>query len=316
MKIGILGAGAMGSLFGGLLAEGGNDVVLVDVWRAHVDAINRRGLLMTHRGAERRSAGRATADPTDAGVMDAVMVWCKAPDTEKALRDAQTMLGPDTIVCTLQNGLGNADTVERVVPAERVVYGVTEIGAVVQGPAHIELTDNAWNGNGSTLLAARTASGLDGAQRLAAVLTSSGIQAELREDIDTVIWGKVAMACPMAPIVALTRLQIRHVAATAEMRELLAGLCDEVIVVANASGVPLPPEATRAHCFEVWDAVGDHLSSMGQDALAKRQTEIEVLSGEVVRQGARVGVPTPLNDVLARLMRLLQANYANQLGVS
>jgi 2-dehydropantoate 2-reductase len=316
MKVGIVGAGAMGSLFGGLLAGGGHEVWLLDVWREHVDAINRDGLRMTHAGDERRAAVRATADPAQAGPVELLMVWCKSPDTEDALRGAAPMIGDRTVICTLQNGLGNAETVERAVPGARVVYGVTEIGAVIEGPGHIELTDSAWAGEGATMLAPRRRELAADAEAVCAALESGGIRAEIRDDIDSVIWGKVAMACPMAPVVSVSRLRIKHILASAEMRDLLAQACDEVIAVANASGVPLNPDQTRRHCFDVWEAVGEHISSMGQDVLARRRTEVEGLCGQVVRRGQELGVPTPINDVYARLLRLIQANYPNQLGVS
>lgn len=312
MKVGILGAGAMGSLFGGLLTEGGHDVWLIDVWAEHVEAMNRDGLRMTHKGSERRVQVTATSDPAEVGPVELLMVWCKTTNTEEALRRAAPVIGGETIICTLQNGLGNVDAVKRAVPSARVVYGVTETGADTDGAGHIELTDGSWDGRAASFLGP----GGPDAEAAAAALNAGGLRTEVRDDIDAVIWGKVAMACPMAPLVSVARLRIKHVLGGPGMRELLSQACDEVIAVANASGVPLPPEPTRQHCFDVWEAVGDHVSSMGQDVLAKRRTEVEGLCGEVVRRGRELGVPTPINDVFARLLRLIENNYENQLGVS
>ena len=138
-KVAVLGAGAMGSLFGSQLAEGGLDVTLINVWREHVDAINDRGLrLVGHRG-ERRVSVAATTDPAACGAADVVLVQCKAASTGTAVRNALDagLFRDDTVAISFQNGLGNEETIAAVLGAERVLGGVTAQGASIEGPGCI-----------------------------------------------------------------------------------------------------------------------------------------------------------------------------------
>jgi 2-dehydropantoate 2-reductase len=316
MKVGIMGAGSMGSLFGGLIAEAGHEVWLVDVWREQVDAVNEHGLRMTCEGRERYARPRATTDPAEPGPMDLVMFWCKGPATPTAVADAAPMLGETTIACTLQNGLGNREVIGRAVPPGRLLHGVTEIGATIQSPGHIELTPAAWEGGGATYVGTSAVGDFGQAERVAELLNGAGIATTARRDVDMVIWGKLVVACPIAPAVAIARLPIGLITGFEDMGPLLGGLCDEVVAVANASGIPLDADRSREHAFAVWHSVGNHVSSMGGDVLARRPTEVESISGAIVRQGEKVGVPTPLNAVMARLVRLVEAHYDQQLGVA
>ncbi len=315
MKVGIVGAGSMGSLFGGLLSEAGHDVWLVDVWRDHVDTVREHGLRMTCEGRERLARPQATTDPAEVGEADFVMFWCKGPSTPTAVADAAPLIGERTLACSLQNGLGNPEVIARAVPPGKIVYGVTEIGATIQQPGHIELTPTAWEGGGATYVGTSDPASFGNAELVAEVLNGATINTTARRDVDAVVWGKLTVACPIAPAVAITRLPIGLISGFAEMEPLLAGICEEVVAVANASGIPLDAEASRRHAFEVWNAVGNHVASMGGDVLARRVTEIDTLNGAIGRQGRQVGVPTPFNDTMARLVRLIEAHYDEQLGV-
>ena len=303
----------MGSLFGGLLSAAGHEVWLLEVWEAHVDAINSDGLTMSFEGQERVVEPRATRDAAEAGECDLVMVWCKSADTEAALIGAKPMLGPETVVCTLQNGIGHVEVIESFVERSKLAYGITVTGALMKGPAHIELTESAWSGGGDTVVGARDERGMEAAELVAETLVGAGIAARTSADVDVAVWKKLATACPMAPLVAITRLRIGDVNDSDEMHELLAALCDEVVAVAQAEGVPLDATETREEAFSVWRAVATHVSSMGQDVLAGRRTEIDSLSGAIAERGRRHGVETPRNDMSARLVRLVERHFDDRL---
>lgn len=315
MKIGIIGAGSMGSLFGGLLAQAGNDVVLVELWREHVDAVTADGLRMTCEGQERTVHPRATVDPAAVGTVDLIMFWCKGPSTASAVEAARPMIGAGTIGCTLQNGLGNPEVLANAFPTENIVYGVTEIGATIVGPGHIELTPTAWDGGGATYVGTRGNLARAQAELVAEVLSDATVRTTASDDVDRVIWGKLTVACPIAPSVAVARLPIGRISGFDDMRPLLEGICREVVEVANASGITIDADTAVAHAFDVWDAVANHVASMGGDVLARRATEIESINGAIAERGRKVGVATPLNDTMARLVRLVEANYDHQLGV-
>jgi 2-dehydropantoate 2-reductase len=308
MRIGIVGAGAMGSLFGGLLASAGHETWFVDVWREHVETIERDGLLMTFGDQQRRVSGHGTTDPAAAGAVDLMMVWAKSFATAAALDSAAPLLGSETVVCTLQNGLGNVETIEQRVDARRIVRGVTGIGARTVGPGHIELTAGAWSGGSMTWI------GGPPAATVAPILGGAGIAIEVRDDIDAIIWNKLAMSTSMASLAALLRVGSTQMLDTPDARELLAEMTREIVAVANAKGIALDAETALERNFEVYETSRGHHPSMLQDVLAGRPTEIDAMCGAVARAGAACGVPTPVNATVLRLVRALESNYDAVLG--
>jgi 2-dehydropantoate 2-reductase len=267
---------------------------------------------MTFEGEERRVRGRATTSTTESGPVDLLMVWCKSGATAAAVADAAPMIGPRTLVSTFQNGLGNVDAIERTVPPEQVVYGVTTGGARVEGPGNVELTESSWNGESTTWMRARGAVGLD---ELVAALGAADLPAEVREDVDVVIWNKLAMASTMSAVTALTRLNVGAVIDSPGAEELIRAMTDELAAVANAAGVPLDAEAAVRRNLDTYATVRAHVSSMLQDVLARRPTEVDALAGAVAREGRRLGVPTPRHDVVAQLVSMVEDHYDDQLGV-
>lgn len=313
MKVGILGAGAMGSLFGGLLAAASHDVWFVDIWREHVEELDDNGLLMTFRSEERRVRGHGVTDPVQVGPVELLMVWVKSFSTEEAIRGAAPMIGPETIVCTLQNGLGNVEAIESSVLPDRIVWGVTGIGAKTERPGHIELTEGAWRGTGVTWIGSRAATGRPAVDRFADLLRDAGIQVEVRDDIEAVVWNKLAMASTMAAVCAVTRLDISRVLDTPETDSLLREMTEEIVAVANAKGIPLDVAEALERSFATYNKSRGHYPSMLQDVLGTRRTEIDALCGAVVREGEAVGVATPVNRTIWLLVRSVEQNYDGQL---
>lgn len=304
-RIGIFGAGAMGSIYGGLLADAGVETWLVGRSPEHAAAIEDRGLLLTHAGAERLTHPRATVDPAAAGEVDLLMIWTKSQGTDEALAAAAPMVGPGTLVASFQNGLGNPEKIAAAYGREAAVYGVSTVGGVTHGPGRVELTEATWNGAGTTwmgVLEGDPHARLDG---LAALFARAGMPTEVRADIDVVVWSKLAMAAPMNSVAALTRLDMGAVIDDPGLADLLAAMTREVVAVANARGVPLEQGAALAHAAETYAAARGHLPSMLQDVLAGRPTEVEAIVGEVVREGERRGVATPVTATVWRLAAAL-----------
>ena len=302
MRIGIFGAGAMGSLYGGLLAADGNEVWLVGRSPAHAAAIEAEGLRITHAGEERLVRPRASTDPAAVGAVELLMIWVKSHDTVAALEQAAPMIGPGTVVASFQNGLGNVEAIAARVPAERVVYGVSAIGGEIVAPGRLEVPDTTWDGTGMTWMGV-----LEGPsyrlEPLRGVFAAAGIRTEVRSDIETIVWSKLALAAPMTALSALTRLSVGGVLADPELADLQRRMTAEVVAVAQAKGVPLALDEALRRSSETYEGVPEHLPSMLQDVLAGRPTEIDALAGAVAREAERVGVEAPLNDLLARLVR-------------
>lgn len=313
MRIGIVGAGAMGSLFGGMLARAGEEVVWVERWREQVDALNARGLAMTFGGETRHASGTAVDDPAQLGDVDLLMIWSKAYDTADAIAGVAASIGPRTIVCTLQNGLGNIEAIEEHVDADRIVYGVTGIGAVLLRPGEIQLTEGAWTGGGVTWIGVRSEAGRPVVERTGALLNRAGITTEIRDDIDALVWNKLAMATAMSSVTAVTRLRMGAVMDTPGTRELLRTLTAEIVAVANGKGIELDGEEAITRNLHIYEQGRDHLTSMVQDVIARRRTEVAALTRAIAREGAAVGVPTPATAALAGLIEAIEGHYEEQL---
>ena len=307
-KIAVVGAGAMGCLFGGLLAEGGLDVTLVDVLQEHVDRINRDGLRIVGYGGDRRIPVRATTEPSGLPAVDVLFVQCKAPYTKEAVRRVLHLLRDDSVAISFQNGLGNEENIGEVVGMERVLGGVTAQGAAVEGPGAVRNF-----GNLPTHIGEMGGGISERAQRIAAALDRAGLQTTAVPDIRQAIWKKLLANIAISPTSAIANMTIKQVFAVPELRETAFEALDEAVEVARAEGVELNAAETR----EVIDQIagptgtGDNKSSLCVDIINRRPCEIDVISGAVVQLGRKHGIPTPVNKTLVAAVKALESHYLN-----
>lgn len=306
MKTVILGAGAMGSVIGGTLARAGNDVVLVDVAKEIVDAIEQGGLIIEDKAGQKSTVRlKATNDPSQVGVADLLIVFVKCYHTETAVRQAAPMMGPNTIVLSLQNGWGNAVQISKLTGPERLLVGVSYHSAVLLGPGHVLHA-----GQGPTYLGE-----LDGtvSPRVAAITRlfgSAGISIIPSANVLVEIWSKLALNAVTLPTSASIRISADNLLRTSEMGRLMQELLTEVVAVARAHKIPL-------NFDERWDAIRNLLNklapntkgSMLQDVERRRQTEIDVINGAIVEAGARLGIPTPYNQSMLYLIKALEQSF-------
>jgi 2-dehydropantoate 2-reductase len=320
MKIGIIGAGAMGSLLGFYLCEHA-EVWLLDRWQAQVEAIERDGLRRELDGHEATHHPRAASDPQAIGLCDAVLVLVKAHQTAWAAEQARLLIRTEgrgmrtagiadplsphssvlsSLVVTLQNGVGNRELLAAALGEDRVGQAVTALGATLVGPGRVRHA-----GQGTTVFG--SAPDRAGMAALAALFSSCGLPAELTDDLDALVWGKLVVNVGINALTALLRVPNGALATTAEARELVAQAVTEAVAVAQARGTRLPEADPLAHVLAVAQATGANRSSMLQDALRGSPTEIATINGAVVREGQRIGVPTPVNSMLTALVRALDA---------
>ncbi|HSH69433.1 MAG TPA: 2-dehydropantoate 2-reductase [Deferrisomatales bacterium] len=305
MNVAVIGAGAMGSLFGALLAEAGNSVCLIDIWAEHVRAINAAGLAIEREGASRTIPLRATSDPGVVGTVDLALIFVKATHTAAAAETARSLIGEAGLVLTLQNGLGNADTIAEVVAERRVLAGTTAHGATLLGPGRIRHA-----GAGPTVLGSwsRQPEGSGEAKRVAEVFTSAGFETVLTEDVRQALWGKLLINVGINAITALTGIRNGQILDLPATGELSRAAVAEAVAVAKARGVTVREDAAE-HVLAVAAATAANRSSMGQDVDNRRLTEIDAINGAVVREARRVGLAAPVNQTLAALVETLQAHY-------
>lgn len=299
MKIGIIGAGAMGSLIGFYLSGvGGHEVWLLDAWQQHIATIQAHGLECEHDTTRARRRVNATTVPTEVGDCDVVIILVKAHQTARAAEYARALARETTLVVTLQNGVGNREVLAQALGQQRVTQGVTLLGATLLGPGQVRHA-----GSGPTIFAGTR----DHADRLAALVTvfqAAGLPTEIRDDVEALIWSKLAVNVGINALTALLRVPNGVLAVTPATRDLVRKLVGEATAVAAARGTPLPDD-TPARVLAVAETTRANRSSMLQDVLRGSPTEIETINGAIVREGERLGVPTPYNRVITELVRAL-----------
>ena len=316
MKVAILGAGAMGSVFGGHLALAGHDVTLVDIWREHMEAVAAGGLdLRTPDGASVIVPMQAIHDPSLLEPVELVIVLTKTFAAAEAIGSIAHALTTETWVATVQNGLGNDRRLADVIGAARVIPGTTTVGAEQSGPGVVTMSlATAARTSVTHLGPPRTGAPLPaGVKEIAATLAAAGLPTEALDSADVVIWTKLALAGPMGPLTALLRRTVRDVAADEHSFALVRAMFEEIVAVAHATGVPLDAEAAWAHALTTFREVGPHTTSMAADVLARRRTEIDAFCGEVTRLGEAHGVPTPVNRVVGNALKAIEATYETAL---
>jgi len=305
MKIAIVGAGAMGSLFGGLLSAAGNEVWLYDIWEAHVKALNTRGLVIESESGSRTVAIRATTNSSEIGHAELVIVFVKSTQTQKAAQTAGLLAAGQGYVLTLQNGMGNADAIAAIVDPKRILAGTTSHGATLLGPGRIRHA-----GPGPTVMGlwSHSDSGFEKAQEFALVLSRAGFKTEVTGDVRPIIWDKLLVNVGINALTALTGIKNGEILDLEATRELSRTAVAEAISVAEAQGIEVRQEPVD-HVFKIAAATAVNRSSMGQDVDNHRQTEIDAINGFIVREAHRLGLDVPVNRTLTALIQTLQAHY-------
>jgi 2-dehydropantoate 2-reductase len=297
VRIAIVGAGALGSAFGAGFIRSGHEVTFIDVSVTLVDALNATGITIVEGEARSTVAVRATTDAATIATPDLVMVFVKAYQTDAAARMIAPILGPDTILATLQNGLGAVEVLAGRCPGASLVYGVTYHAATVLEPGLVR------HAVGPTFAGPAEVAQLSGAQRLVSACVDAGWPAEALPDVAPAVWKKLLMNSTNA-VAALTGMNGAAEAGDEHVRELLHDVMAETITVAHALGhTGLDLEACVADMLEILARAGEGRASMLQDFDAGRRTEIDALNGAVVRAAERLEIAVPINRALYSLVK-------------
>ena len=301
MEVAVIGAGALGSLFGGLLADDGHDVWLLHHRPAVAEAIEADGVVVEEvDGTTRRIEIRAAVDAARVGPADVALVLVKSHQTLVAVDQHEACIGPGTRVLSLQNGLTNHHRLRDHLGAVRTLHGVTYQGVSATGPGRISRTDP-----GRTVLGGEDA---EFAARLANAFESAGLETDVVSDPFRAIWKKQLWGAAIKPLAALTGLPNRGLIDDEGLAGLMHRLMRETAAVAAARGQGLDADATFEQLTRSLAGSG-HTSSMLQDVGAGRRTEIEDVNGAIVALGAEAGVDVPANEVVTALVRGLERGY-------
>ena len=301
-RVAFLGSGAMGCFLGAAFAGAGHSVTLVDCWPAHVAALTERGLtLETDAGTAAISGLSATREPSGVRGARHVFVCVKSTATEQAIAAATPWMEPDATLVTLQNGLGNVETLCRYWPSESIVAGVTASGATLLAPAHVRIASI-----GETVIGGLGGNISPRAETLAAMLARAGLPVRVTRSIQGAIWTKLLANVGINALAALTLLRNGAIFATPEGAGLAERAIREAALVAKAEGVVLDTDDPVAYGRQVAEKTARNRASMLQDILAGRTTEIASINGEIVRRGQKLGIPVPVNETLYALVVLRQ----------
>jgi len=289
MRIGILGAGAIGGLLGAAFAGAGHEVVLI-ARGAHLAAIRAEGLCIEgDRGARRVHPALATDEPAAAGPVDLLLVCVKQWDVEAAGAAARPMLGPETVAIPVQNGIDAAERLAPILGAGRVMPGSVFITGAIAAPGVIRQTGTFQRFTFGEADGSRSARG----ERILAASLAAGLEATFSDDITLVLWDKFSFLVPHSSITALTRLPLGRFRAEAEVMALYRQVMEETVAVGRARGVRFAPDHVARMMAFVDTLPAHHIASMATDVIRGNRIELPWLAGKVLALGRETGVPTP-----------------------
>jgi len=308
MKIAIVGAGSLGSVFSCLLHKAGEDVWLVHHISSLVRRINERGITLSMGKEDEVYWPRATYSPADVGKADLVLFLTKSYDLDLAAYQAISMVGQGTYAMTLQNGIGNVEAIIGALDMNRVIYGTTTVGAYVKKPGHvvvdvplgqkIDTYIGEWNKQKSDMLL-----------NVCDVFNRAGIRTEAPDNIEQLVWRKLAMAAGTGMITAIVRLKAGDLIDQQEGKELVSLMIGEIVEIANKKGIELDAGDILKHILAVAHEHREHRSSMLMTILNKKRTEVDSLSGAVVREAEKLGLCAPTNRAVALLVKIIEKTY-------
>lgn len=310
-KVVVVGAGAMGGLFGGLLAEGGLDVTLVDTWREHVATIQSRGLQIVGVGGDRAIQLKATSFPKEIDRADVVLFHCKAFANEEAAESVKHLFIGETAAISFQNGLGNEETLERILGKGSVIGGLTAQAGLLEAPGVVR------NFGDLPTHIGEIGGGLsDRTTRIAKAFSVHGLPTKASADIKREKWKKLLGNVALGAISAITDFRSFEIMRVPELRETVFRLIDEAANVANAEGVVLDVAEAREVLMKLVDTSGGGTgmskSSMREDIIRRRRTEIDTIHGAVAQLARKHEIPTPTLDSVVALVKGLQSQYLSE----
>ncbi len=294
MKVAVMGAGAVGCYYGGMLARAGHEVVLIGRPQ-HVEAIARRGLRLETQSFDEHVRLAASTQASAVQGAKLVLFCVKSTDTESAALEIKPFLAPDTLMLSLQNGVENADEVRKLVPQEvaaAVVYVATEMA----GPGHVR-----HHGRGELVIEPSKASA-----EVAQTLIAAGVPTEISDNVRGALWAKLILNCAYNALSAITQLPYGRLVQGEGVTTVMRDVVDECMAVAKADGVTIPGDVDKAVRM-IAETMPGQYSSTAQDLSRGKRSEIDHLNGLIVRRGEALGVATPSNRLLHTLVKLIES---------
>jgi len=295
MKVCVLGAGAMGSSLGGLLAAGGSEVYLIDTWQEHVRAMNTQGLKLRMGSSDLVVKVRAATDCRGIGPADLVIVLVKSFNTREAIENAGPIIGEHTVILSLQNGLGNEEIIGEVAGREHVLGGRTFAGGSVLAPGHVIAS----TAGKPTYVGELDGTTTERAVRIAGEFERAGLLIMVSSNIVGMMWDKLLVNVATGALCGITGLPYGGLYKMPELRDCALAAVEEGIAVARAIGVALSTKGPEEAWFKASEGLPEDFKPSLLQSLEKGlRTEIDFINGAVVRYGDQCKIPTPVNRTL------------------
>lgn len=304
MKIAIVGPGAMGCLFAAFLSKDKNEVLLLDKDSQRAEKINQQGIIIEGVSGNWQAKVKAIALAQQISPVDLVIICVKSYDTKEAVAKIKPLINENTVILTLQNGIGNIEILSEVAGQDKVAGGVTNEGATLLGPGHIRHA-----GRGETIIGR-----IDGKisvqlRSIREAFNNCGLQTKISRDIKSVLWSKLIINVGINALTAITGLRNAKIVEFEGTRRILREAVSEATKVAKRKRIKLIYDDPLAKVEAVCEATAGNISSMLQDALKKQRTEIDFINGVIVRQAQELGIPAPINATLTDLVKTIEASY-------
>lgn len=302
----VVGPGAMGCLFSARLEKAGFDVTLLDYDQERAALVNDQGVMVEGILGEYK-----VKVPTIVGnpgtIPDLVMICVKSYKTREAGESVVSMIGSDSKVLTLQNGIGNIEILEDIFGRERVLGGVTAEGATLLGPGKVRHA-----GQGDTIIG--PSGGPDSVvEKTVLALNKAGFKSRSEKNVQNLIWGKLIINVGINALTAITGLKNGRLPEFPGTKSVLTEAVKEAVAVAEAKGITLPYSEPVDRVIGVCEATAGNIASMLQDVLKRRMTEIGSINGAIVREGENIGISTPVNQTLTGLVQTIQESYTERI---
>ena len=293
-KIAVMGAGAVGCYYGGMLARAGHDVTLIGRPN-HVDAIQRDGLLLDTQSFKEQVRLQASTEPSAVAGATLVLFCVKSTDTESAAAAIRPHLLPGALVLSLQNGVDNAVRLQAALPAQEVAASVVYVATEMPGPGHVK-----HNGRGELVIAASPSSA-----EAAALLIAAGVPTDISTNVMGALWAKLILNCAYNALSAITQQPYGKLVLGEGVQDVIRDVVVECLAVAQADGITVPGDVWQA-VERIAQTMPQQLSSTAQDLARGKRSEIDHLNGYVLRRGEVLGIATPVNRVMHTLVKLLE----------
>ena len=315
----------MGCLFAALLTEAEHEVWLLDKSAERANKIALSGIHIEGIGGSRIVRPNTTSNPQDIGVVDLIFIWVKAYDTERAVKTVIPILTEHTQVISLQNGLGNVETIAKIVNPRNVIGGITSHGATL-----LDIGSIRHAGKGDTIIGRihkqallrgvarneancceerRKLKQSEGLKQIAKLLSAAGIETKISKDIESTIWSKLIINAAINPLTAITRLKNGQLLESIETRRLLDLVAEESEKIVALAGISLAYPNIKNQVYSVCESTAQNTSSMLQDILRMKETEIDAINGALVEKAKALNIEVPVNEMLACLVKIIERTH-------